>query len=41
MLGPGAWLDGPAIVESPFTTVVVPPAASLAVDPLRNLVIRP
>lgn len=40
-LGTGARLDGPAIVESPFTTVVVPPGASLAVDPYRNLVIRP
>jgi N-methylhydantoinase A/oxoprolinase/acetone carboxylase beta subunit len=40
-LGPGARLDGPAIVESPFTTVVVPPGASLTVDPHRNLVIRP
>jgi N-methylhydantoinase A len=40
-LGTGARLDGPAIVESPFTTVVVPPGASLTVDPFRNLVIRP
>ncbi|MDO8484403.1 MAG: hydantoinase/oxoprolinase family protein [Candidatus Limnocylindrales bacterium] len=41
LLGPGARLAGPAIVESPFTTVVVPPGASLTVDPYRNLVIRP
>jgi N-methylhydantoinase A len=41
LLGPGAQLAGPAIVESPFTTVVVPPGASLSVDPYRNLVIRP
>ena len=34
-------LDGPAIVESPLTTVVLPPGASLAVDAYRNLVIRP
>ena len=40
-LGPGARLDGPAIVESPFTTLVLPPVASLAVDPFGNLVIRP
>ena len=40
-LGTGARLDGAAIVESPFTTVVVPPGASLTVDPFRNLVIRP
>jgi N-methylhydantoinase A/oxoprolinase/acetone carboxylase beta subunit len=40
-LAPGVRLEGPAIVESPFTTVVVPPGASLSVDPHRNLVIRP
>jgi N-methylhydantoinase A len=40
-LGTGAMLSGPAIVESPFTTVVVPPGATLTVDPYRNLVIRP
>jgi N-methylhydantoinase A len=40
-LGPGVRLAGPAIVESPFTTVVVPRGASLTVDPHRNLVIRP
>lgn len=40
-LGPGAQLSGPAIIESPFTTVVIPPAASLTVDAFGNLVIRP
>ena len=40
-LGTGSQLTGPAIIESPFTTVVVPPGATLAVDPYRNLVIRP
>jgi N-methylhydantoinase A len=40
-LAPGNRLAGPAIVESPFTTVVVPPGAALSVDPFRNLVIRP
>jgi len=40
-LGPGARLAGPAIVESPFTTVVLPPGAGLVVDAYRNLVIRP
>jgi N-methylhydantoinase A len=40
-LQPGARLIGPAIIESPFTTVVVPPGASLTIDPYRNLVIRP
>ena len=41
VLDPGARLEGPAIVESPFTTVVLPPAATLTVDSFRNLVIRP
>jgi len=27
-LGPGASIDGPALVEEPFTVVVVPPAAT-------------
>lgn len=40
-LGAGAELTGPAIVESPLTTVVLPPGASLTVDAYRNLVIRP
>jgi N-methylhydantoinase A len=40
-LGAGVSLTGPAIVESPFTTVVLPPGASLRVDPYRNLVVRP
>ena len=40
-LAAGISLTGPAIVESPFTTVVVPPGATLSVDPYRNLVIRP
>jgi N-methylhydantoinase A len=40
-LATGSGLVGPAIVESPFTTVVVPPDASLTVDRFRNLVIRP
>jgi len=37
----GALIDGPAIVDATFTTVVLPPASSLTVDPYRNLVIRP
>ncbi len=40
-LEPGAAVAGPVIVESPFTTVVVPPGASLRVDRFRNLVLRP
>jgi N-methylhydantoinase A len=40
-LTPGTMLSGPAIVESRFTTAVLPPGATLSVDPYRNLVIRP
>jgi N-methylhydantoinase A len=40
-LEPGAALAGPAIVESPFTTVVLPPGATLSVDGFGNLLIRP
>jgi len=39
-LGPGARLDGPAIVESPLTTVVIPPDHRAEVDEYRTLVIR-
>ena len=38
---PGVSLAGPTIVESRFTTVVLPPGSTLTVDPYRNLVIRP
>jgi N-methylhydantoinase A/oxoprolinase/acetone carboxylase beta subunit len=40
-LSPGVSLAGPAIVESRFTTVVLPPGSTLTVDPYRNLVVRP
>jgi N-methylhydantoinase A len=40
-LRPGASLAGPAIVESPFTTVVLPPGSTLRVDGERHLVVRP
>jgi N-methylhydantoinase A/oxoprolinase/acetone carboxylase beta subunit len=40
-LVPGSQLVGPAIVESPFTTVVLPPASTLSVDEYLNLVILP
>lgn len=36
----GSTLSGPAIVEAPTTTVVVPPGTSAVVDSLGNLVIR-
>jgi N-methylhydantoinase A len=37
----GAQLVGPAIVESPLTTIVLPPGADLFMDASRNLRIRP
>jgi N-methylhydantoinase A len=39
-LGPGAVLAGPAIVQGPDTTVVVPPGRTASVDTHRNLVVR-
>ncbi|MEX2548012.1 MAG: hydantoinase/oxoprolinase family protein [Chloroflexota bacterium] len=36
----GSRLNGPAIVESPFTTIVVPTRWEAAVDPYRALVLR-
>ncbi|MFF0270671.1 hydantoinase/oxoprolinase family protein [Kribbella sp. NPDC004536] len=38
-LGAGHRIDGPAVIEVPTTTVVVPPGASGVVDHLGNLVI--
>jgi N-methylhydantoinase A len=38
-LAPGARLAGPAIVESPLTTVVIPPGHRAEVDGYRDLVI--
>ncbi len=38
-LGAGAAIAGPAIIDFPVTTVVVPPAASLQVDRLGNVVV--
>ena len=40
-LGPGASLDGPAVVEGVESTVVVPPGADATVDDLGNVVIEP
>jgi len=37
----GMRLTGPAIVESPFTTVVLPPGSAAEVDAHESLVIRP
>jgi N-methylhydantoinase A len=38
-LGAGATIDGPAIVEQMDSTVVVPPAATAAVDDTGNIII--
>jgi N-methylhydantoinase A len=35
-LGPGAQITGPALIEEPFTVVVIPPGASAALDALGN-----
>jgi N-methylhydantoinase A len=39
-LAPGARVAGPAIVESPLTTVVIPPGRDAEIDGYRDLVIR-
>jgi N-methylhydantoinase A len=39
-LEPESRLSGPALVEGPDTTVVVPSTASVHVDPWENLVLR-
>lgn len=35
-LGPGVSISGPALVQEPFTVVVVPPGATLTLDPTGN-----
>jgi N-methylhydantoinase A len=40
-LGPGAELDGPAVIEGVESTAVVPPGADARVDDLGNVVIEP
>ena len=40
-LGRGTRLEGPAIVESPFTTIVLPPGSRAELDRYLNLVIEP
>jgi N-methylhydantoinase A len=37
----GSRLEGPTIVESPFTTIVLPPGSRMEVDQYRNLAITP
>jgi N-methylhydantoinase A len=41
VLAPGAEVAGPALVEEPFTVVVVPPDAVARLDPLGNYVVTP
>jgi N-methylhydantoinase A len=38
-LGPGSRVAGPAIVEAPLTTIVIPPGYAGAVDGYRNVII--
>ena len=38
-LGVGARVAGPAIVEAPLTTIVIPPGYHGAVDGYRNVII--
>jgi N-methylhydantoinase A len=40
-LGPGAEVRGPALVEEPFTVVVLPPGHVARVDDHGNYVLRP
>ena len=39
-LGAGAVIRGPAIIELPFTTTLVPPEHKVSIDPYRNLVME-
>ena len=39
-LGVGAVVKGPAVIELPFTTTLVPPDHKVAVDPFMNLVMQ-
>jgi N-methylhydantoinase A len=39
-LGVGTVVRGPAIIELPFTTTLVPPEHKVTVDPYRNLVME-
>jgi len=40
LLGVGSTLRGPAIVELPFTTTLIPPEHKITVDPYMNLVMQ-
>ena len=39
-LGAGARIEGPALIEEPFTVVVLPPGATAQLDNLGNYVIE-
>src|SRR5439155_25133877 len=39
-LGTGARIKGPAVIELPFTTTLVPPEHRITVDSYRNLVME-
>jgi N-methylhydantoinase A len=39
-LGVGAVVKGPAVIELPFTTALVPPGHKVTVDPFMNLVME-
>jgi N-methylhydantoinase A len=39
-LAPGAEIRGPALIEEPFTVVVVPPGTTARLDDLGNYVLR-
>jgi N-methylhydantoinase A len=39
-LGIGSVVKGPAVIELPFTTTLVPPEHRITVDPYRNLVME-
>ena len=40
LLGVGTTIGGPAIVELPFTTTLIPPGHKIIVDPYMNLVME-
>ncbi len=40
LLGPGARVTGPAVIELPFTTTLVPPGFKVTMDEYRNLVME-
>ncbi len=40
-LGPSATITGPALVEEPFTVVVVPPGSEARLDDRGNYTIMP